>query len=257
MLTEKELASIGREIKIPESFLLVSLKHYSLLKDHYSFAEKLSVRGQAAEAFETLSKIIGSDPYGEKMFIFFLAAIAIAKEKYVSRGIDIEIFKNTMDIFGACIENCKKEEGSYKFDKGFWVYRQTSLSLFRIEALDFELYEGEDATCVALHIPLQGDLSKEAVDRSLEAFDALAVKAFPDFAKRNKTLYSWIIDPHIVALLPEGSRIRRFSERFEFKNRHDDLDEVFSWVFHCSPKDDFAKLPENTALQRNMKKALL
>ena len=65
------------------------------------------------------------------------------------------------------MEECKKKNGRMFFDRGWWTYRQLSLDLFRVGALEYQISEQRTSGTIGIHIPSDADLSGESVDDSL------------------------------------------------------------------------------------------
>ncbi|MBR2054562.1 MAG: hypothetical protein IJ968_06675, partial [Clostridia bacterium] len=67
---------------------------------------------------------------------------------------------------------------------------------------------------------------------------------------------SWMMSPALEQLLPEGSKILAFQWRFQVLEENEDSMGVLEWVF--PGYDEVSEhLPENTRLQRKMKKWLM
>lgn len=152
---------------------------------------------------------------------------------------------DTMKCFVRFAEEYRAQYGRYGFDRAMWTWRQTSGMLVRIGSLEYEIKEDE----VSIHIPSDADLEGKSVRASLKrARDLLPRLPF--------TCYSWLLSPKLKRLLPEDSNILRFRSMFR-KFRYNSGDDSYRlWVFkdpRLSPRD----YPEDTTLQRNMKKFVL
>lgn len=64
-------------------------------------------------------------------------------EKYQVMGIGEKIFFDTMKCFPRFMDEYQAQNGSRYFDRSWWTYRQTSMRLFRIGALEYEMAESE------------------------------------------------------------------------------------------------------------------
>src|SRR5699024_8014369 len=67
---------------------------------------------------------------------------------------------------------------------------------------------------------------------------------------------SWLLSPALKECLPEGSRIRSFQDEYEVTDVFPEPDSFLTWVYK-RPDIPVADLPEDTSLQRNLKKYLL
>lgn len=149
------------------------------------------------------------------------------------------------------------EERAAFFDRGWWTYRQISMSLFRIGALEYEFSEEEGEKAIALHIPSDADLSAEAVDRSMQEADTFFRTCYPDYAYDRYTCESWLLSPVLRQLLPEQSHIVSFQKRFTIKSVDREENEYIEWLFQVPVDTAYEQLPVRTSLQRKVRKLLL
>jgi hypothetical protein len=64
------------------------------------------------------------------------------------------------------------------------------------------------------------------------------------------------MSPQLRELLPEGSNILKFQEMFDMSPETNPGNGVLLWVFK-NPKLPLEEMPENTSLQRKLKRFLL
>ena len=106
--------------------------------------------------------------------------------------------------------------------------------------------------CLNVHIPRGADISEATFLKAWDSAREIMRQRFPEHGGGNIFAYSWIFDPSVGELLGAESKITKFQElfaRFPIKNNGR---AVFNFVFP-GYGDDFAKLPENTSLQRKIK----
>ena len=96
-----------------------------------------------------------------------------------------------------------------------------------------------------------------AVDASLAEARAFFCKYFPAFADAEYVCESWMLSPALGEILPETSRVRRFSERFSVVFREEDSPAFRDWIFPWAVTAPVGELPEETSLQRAVKRHLL
>ena len=173
-----------------------------------------------------------------------------------------EVWIDTIKCFARFTREYHKEHGVWGFDRGFWTTRQIAAKLFRLGALEYELCTREDGERnVSLHIPSDARLEKEELNASLSAARAFWEEFFPDWADAPVICDTWLLSPALEELLPEQSRIRRFRRAFRVTQCHPDSNEFLQWLFNVPLERiasvDFASLPEETSLQKNVKRALL
>ncbi len=207
-------------------------------------------------ATEKLPKLFPDDERGLKKLKLLLSAALKTRALYEKNHIDDKIFVDTMKCFSRFVREHKAAFGSYGFDRDFWVGRQLSLCLFRLGELEYESGEWEGKKLLSVHIPSDADLSPEKVDVSLSFARKFFASHFPEYADAKFACYSWLLSPALEKLLPENSKIIQFRRRFEILEVNENADGYKLWVYKTTtlPPEEF---PENTSLQRNMKKYIL
>ena len=116
------------------------------------------------------------------------------------------------------------------------------------------LQPGDDV--ISFHIPRGADLTPENVLASMQQGLAFAKKAYPDYSVKALMCVSWLLDPTIGELLDNSSKIVKFGNMFtRFPAKSSGM-EVFSFVFQ-GKYADYHDLPENTRLERALKKLYL
>lgn len=201
-------------------------------------------------AANALHEALSPDPDGARILSVMLEAATMSEGKYRELGIPHEIYVDTMKAFSRFTEEYRAGYGSYGFSAWWWAGRQTSLKLFRLGALEYEMCEGE----ISLHIPTGADLGREAVTSSLCVARAFFRRYFSAYDGVPYVCFSWLLDPVLKEVLPRGSRILAFAERFSVTGRRDGED-YKRFVFG---RDDLPleALPEKTFLQRKLKERL-
>ena len=203
-------------------------------------------------AASELHEAIGEDEGGYKILSAMLEAALLSYQEYARRGIPDAVYFDTMGCFPRFIREHKESFGVYGFDRWWWTGHQTSLILFRLGALEYELCTVNNKKFVSIHIPSDADLSDEAVDASLVSARAFLNKFFPAYAEGEFECESWLLSPSLADLLPANSRINRFRTRFEILEFNENADDYLVWVFKQGSLS-IEELPEHTTLQRNIK----
>ncbi len=116
---------------------------------------------------------------------------------------------------------------------------------------DWELLLAPGEKAVAVHIPEGADLSPDKIDSALET-------AKEYYTGSLLVCDSWLLDPHLEAILPEKSRIISFMERFYKMPLKAERPQILERVmgFDCS-MDNLENYPCSTSLQISLKKYLL
>ncbi len=209
----------------------------------------------AAAAYAQLQAALGEDADG--MLCCQLECARRAYDRYRTMGIEADIYIATMRCFSRFLQECERKNGRMFFDRAWWTYRQISMTLFRLGALEFELESHEGKNAIAVHIPSDASLRAEAVDASLAQAAAFFRAHFPAFAQALYTCDSWLLSSGLRPLLPEGSNILAFQNRFVILREDRENREYLEWLFQASEDTDYAALPERTGLQRKVKAHLL
>lgn len=225
--------------------------------DYESLREPLSLlmdRSTGLQGFQTLTAALGEDPEGVKMLTCQLHCACLQYESYQKLGIPDEIYFATMSCYTRFVTECLYYKGSYQFDRGWWTWRQLSLSVFRLGQLEFEL-RGDGG--ISVHIPTATDLSPRVVDDSLTRAADFIRRFFPDYREADFTCRSWLLSPALTELLDRQSRILSFLRRFEIRETDEENADYVAWLFQSLPGTPLEELPERTSLQRKAKQYLL
>ena len=216
----------------------------------------LMERETAEKAYQQLVNCLGKDPDNMKMLMCQLVCACRDYDRYRELGISDEIYFETMKCFTRFLGERRERTGEVLFDRGWWTYRQVSMSLFRIGELEYELttFEGKDA--VSIHIPSDAAFVPEIVEESLKMADGFIRHVYPKYAQAEYFCESWLLSPRLAELVKETSNIRKFQELFVMKEDLPEDGEYMEWLFGKVPGTPLEELPESTSLQRKAKKLL-
>lgn len=120
---------------------------------------------------------------------------------------------------------------------------------------EWELILSPGDPVISIHIPATGSLNPELVDESLEKAVIFFRQYYPDYKYKAFVCYSWLMDPQLVDLLGPEKNISRFCNRFRKITQKSSGNSIFKFVF-MKPDMNFvfSELPENTSLERAIKK---
>ena len=217
----------------------------------------MTERKTAYEAYERLKTLLGEDPDHIKMLACQLECACRIYHRYGQLQIEDAVYRDTMRCFTRFLDECLRKCGRMFFDRGWWTYRQISMSLFRIGTLEYEFPAQEEAGSIAIHIPSDADLSMASVDASLSAAENFFSSVYPDYAYDRYTCDSWLLAPALGSLLSGDSNIVSFQRRFTLTEETLDDSGCLEWLFGSPQDKNPENLPENTRLQRAAKKLLL
>ena len=211
----------------------------------------------AAAAYKTVTELLGDDPSGLKVLTCYLKAALMTHVKYAEKGIDDEIYFDTMKCFTRFVGECFERRDIWGFVDANWAYRHLNTSLVRIGALEFERTVRNGEPAVSVHIPSNADLSKESLDASFSAARRFLKNYYPDYAEAPIFCESWLMYPGLHDLLNPDSKILHFQSRFEIKQVNPISKNALTYIFHRADCSDYSSLPESSSLQRKAKALLL
>lgn len=221
------------------------------------YLERLTEFTTAESAYQALLEYLYADADGFRMLLCQLECAGRVFARYRQKQIPEAIFTDTMKCFPRFLEECREWTGQWSFDRGWWTWRQLSMRLFRLGALEYELRKEAGERTVALHIPSDADLSQEAVDASLSQAAAFLSRFYPEYENAGFTCGSWLLAPALAPLLPENSQIAAFQRRFALLGEKREDMGFMQWLFRVPQDAPWDTLPENTRLQRSVKQFLL
>lgn len=203
-----------------------------------------------------LQAILNPDEDNVKTLACMLKASVDAYDIYKAKGISGEIFFDTMKCYTRFIDETYKMTGGLYFDRYWWTTRQAGCHLFRIGTLEYEMKHMDEQVVIGLHIPSDADFSPTAVDESLTSAKRFFAEHYPELNDCEYRCHSWLLDGQLKGMLSKNSNIISFQNRFEIFDEGEVGTEFMEWLYNTKSNDDSA-LPENTSLQRNMKKHIL
>lgn len=244
MLIQESMERLLREIQMPRPFALRVMDFAWADLEAFSGTAPEEGNDGAAEAARQLRIAVENNWYGPW------------------NPLPHDVFVDTMACFTRFVGEHFESLGTYGFDRGFWTTRQINARLFRLGELEYELLQEGGSRSVALHIPSDCRLEPALLDESVERAKKFLAAYFPDWQDAPMTCESWLLSPALKDLLPPDSRILRFQRAFDLTPRTDDEREaVLQWVFRLTaPQQKNAALdalPENTSLQKSLKRFLL
>jgi GNAT-like C-terminal domain len=174
----------------------------------------------------------------ESVFPDHLAArLPEVRAKHAALGLtDDESWATLRDVFRA-----HEVRGEEPFADVEWIELVWSGRIAELGRLQFE---DDGDGLLSVHIPEAGPLTPALCDASF----ARAREIFP--GHRTAACRSWLLDPRLADVLPAGSNIVRFQQRFELAGEGEDGNaDVLRFVFHTFDPD-LDKLTPRTTLER-------
>ena len=199
-------------------------------------------------------------------FLNYILLTPKMREHYVTRGIDLQIFKDSMDDFRLKLIECLRMYGIYGTHAPSWHKYFFKMELFTLGRLQFHPVKStkkgkvcgvtieEGTTVLNTHIPSSGPLKIEDCIDSYCRAEKFFKGIFPEGEPTIFICDSWLLFPEHRVMLPETSGIRRFAEQFTIIHARYSAPGDRPWVIFYGDKDLPAdQLPENTSLQRAYK----
>ena len=209
-----------------------------------------------SEALAELQTILGADEDNIKILACMLKASADVYEVYKGKGISDEIYFATTKCYTRFIDETYRMTGKLYFDRYWWTTRQAGCHLFRIGELEYEMKHIDGDIVIGIHIPSDVDFSPSAIDVSLARARQFFATNYPELSNAEYRCHSWLLDSQLKGMLNESSNILNFQNRFEIFDEGEVGTDFIEWLYNTKTTD-YAILPEDTSLQRNMKKHLL
>lgn len=221
------------------------------------------VRAEAAGlALREACAALDADGFAE-LAVLLSAALA-ARERFSARGIPDSVYLDTMGCFARFLNETHGWTGRWRFDRGFWVWRQLSGRLLRLGTLEFELLPlpeplaaplGAAAGTAALSVHIPGDAV--CTPEQLHASYRQRARFFGDGGRPPLTYCrTWLLSPRVQTLLAPGAGLWNFARDYALAGWDPRDNSGRQWLFGAPDVPDDA-LPERTSLQRAVKPLLL
>lgn len=182
-------------------------------------------------------------------------------DNYMAKGIDENIFFDTMSDIKIWCTNDFDRYGKYGLDNIYWIAKHLSMKIFRLGRLQYEFsrflilphaklkdiircpyHLGEK--CITLHIPQGEKLDHDMCLKSLAMAKDFFAKYYPDYKYRCYTVITWLINPDFESILGKESNIVKFGKMFNLLGYVPDSDMNERRVFGYQ-KDRAGYVPDN------------
>lgn len=252
-------------MELKELFQLIDLqsqvidKTHTLIKQNQLEYEKyingLLNINEAEKTYQLMAENYKSDDKNFHILSIYLLTCLKTYDNYLIKGIDKQIFIDTMKCFTRFIDECKTKTNKMYFDRAWWTFRQTSMKEFRIGELEYEL--DFENNCISMHIPSDAILTVDNVKKSINNAKEFIKKYYNDFANSDFIISSWLLSPRLKKHLNKNSNILKFQDFFEIISFNEEDNSILEWVFKVNNVDDYTTLKEDTSLQKSIKKDLI
>ncbi len=267
-LCQEQLEKLCNELEMPHeaTVLVIKYSHMDFSPINNYFMELFDINN-GENSVKSIESFCGSDNDGIKALTVYLSAAIRAKGLYVNKGINEKIYIDTMKIFTRFVNEHFASFGRYGFDRGWWIYRILSLSLFRIGALEYEMKVLDEERCgfkegtaaLSVHIPSDAVMTRKNLDNSYKEANDFFSKYFPHHKYELAYCNTWLLAPVLSEILSLKSKILLFREDYDIVSVDYENNDYLNWVFKKNPNTftEYNLLPENTSLERGLKAHVL
>ena len=274
-LLPSDIADLCRQIDLPDEVVDSVLRHvenddFTAVNPGFGDLFAAETADKSVKTIETLCSDHGVlVDHGYQIMTVFLAAALHTRELYMKAGIADAVYLETMGFFKRAVREYKEINGVYGFDRTIWWWRHLSLTIFRIGILEFEMriaeypsqfgfYGETNIPVLWVHIPSDAVMTREALDNSYKSAHAFFNRHYPDFKYRCLCSVPWLLSPMLKGILPPSSKILEFQSDYAITRMYVDDRSYFIHVFKKKEiPADISVLPEDTSLQRAIKKLLM
>lgn len=193
--------------------------------------------------------------------IVFMCMTKHLQSVYIEKGLDMQIFKDSVLDLKWKLEECKLVKGIRGSFVSPWFCGFFNMTRFALGRLQFEIIttwqdyekdgiklEADKSKVINVHIPRTGTpLDKESCDRSY----AQAREFFKEQVGENCPFvcFSWLLYPANKDILPPHTNTYRFMSEYDIIGWEDNNGEDL-WRLFDTEEKDLDKLPVDTSMRR-------
>lgn len=200
--------------------------------------------------------------------LFFICLSEQLKKEYAARGIDEDIYKNSMSDLCYKTDECHKVYGVWGTFVPEWLYLFFRLRLYGIGRLEYELFSfpWDDVEVGGIHIKKGqkvinchipeggGSFDKESRMASYRKAEEFFAAHYAQYFAEGKVFicHSWLLFPANREMgLPAKSNVLSFMDDFRIIGFDENEGEVDMWrIFGKEYQGDPENLPQNTSMQK-------
>lgn len=209
---------------------------------------------------DEMARVLQVHEYTTELLVYLCLSKSL-RERYRARGIDEEIFYNSLLDLRYKVEECKAVKGVVGSFVASWFAGFFDMTRFALGRLQFEIipfgehYEKDgvtlspDTPVINVHIPRTGTpLDQESCDeayRRAAAFFADELHGTVAFV-----CYSWLLYPENATILPAYSNIVRFASQYTLVKWGVSKDKIDLWRLFDTDEQHPDRLPTDTTARR-------
>ena len=274
--TKEQMTDLMATIQLPEEGIrqLLDAREQLEKEGHWDVIVQTAEQVMTADGeLSVLTKTLEETEGREETFCvnrYLLDALMLfccweeVKVRYEKQGLPMDVFDKSLEDMKWKMLECYEIHGVYGNFVGHWYDGFFNLTRFGLGRLQFELrpFEGQEDcevdgvqihpgdTVINMHIPSAGPMKPELLDDAFARAEVFFKEHFP----KDYTVFgveSWLIDPDLVRILPEGN-MKAYADRFHLVAA-EKSETIFpdGWrVFGAEWKKKPEELPRKTGLQR-------
>lgn len=274
--TKEQMTDLMATIQLPEEGIrqLLDAREQLEKEGHWDVIVQTAEQVMTADGeLSVLTKTLAETEGREETFgvnRYLLDALMLfccweeVKVRYEKQGLPMDVFDKSLEDMKWKMLECYEIHGVYGNFVGHWYDGFFNLTRFGMGRLQFELrpFEGKEDcevdgvqihpgdTVINMHIPSAGPMKPELLDDAFARAEVFFKEHFP----KDYTVFgveSWLIDPDLVRILPEGN-MKAYADRFHLVAA-EKSETIFpdGWrVFGAEWKKKPEELPRKTGLQR-------
>ena len=236
--TKEQMTDLMATIQLPEEGIrqLLDAREQLEKEGHWDVIVQTAEQVMTADGeLSVLTKTLEETEGREETFCvnrYLLDALMLfccweeVKVRYEKQGLPMDVFDKSLEDMKWKMLECYEIHGVYGNFVGHWYDGFFNLTRFGLGRLQFELrpFEGKEDcevdgvqihpgdTVINMHIPSAGPMKPELLDDAFAQAEVFFKEHFP----KDYTVFgveSWLIDPDLVRILPEGN-MKAYADRF-------------------------------------------
>lgn len=236
--TKEQMTDLMATIQLPEEGIrqLLDAREQLEKEGHWDVIVQTAEQVMTADGeLSVLTKTLAETEGREETFgvnRYLLDALMLfccweeVKMRYEKQGLPMDVFDKSLEDMKWKMLECYEIHGVYGNFVGHWYDGFFNLTRFGLGRLQFELrpFEGKEDcevdgvqihpgdTVINMHIPSAGPMKPELLDDAFARAEVFFKEHFP----KDYTVFgveSWLIDPDLVRILPEGN-MKAYADRF-------------------------------------------
>ncbi len=230
------------------------------------FEALLSERGELLIPYDISTYDIEETDGVKNLFAVLYMCEALS-ERYKAVGISEDILLDTLSDIPIALKSWYEVKGKLVLGTFNWLSNHMKMELFKLGRLQFGFshayYDANDAgltkgdPVIGVHIQAGTPLFRDEYLSSFNSAVKFFERYFPEYKYTHFTCYSWLLDPTLGELLPEGSNILRFAGEFRISHT-ERSDRLLNYLFRRgATREDIKSLAPRSSLSLKVKEAIL